>query len=81
MIYDGDETVYAVPFLSMEEQYQNGKDFLGGLTLTQARKTVSLRLKKERRVKNEAVFARPFYIKQHTERRFYLWILSRQQKI
>lgn len=38
MIYDGDETVYAVPFLSMEEQYQNGKDFLGGLTLTQAQK-------------------------------------------
>ena len=37
-IYDGDETVYAVPFLSMEEQYQNGKDFLGGLTLTQAQK-------------------------------------------
>ena len=29
---------YAVPFLSMEEQYQNGKNFLGGLTLTQAQK-------------------------------------------
>lgn len=38
VIYDGDETVYAVPFLSMEEQYQNGKDFLGGLTLTQEQK-------------------------------------------
>lgn len=38
VIYDGDETVYAVPFLSMEKQYQNGKDFLGGLTLTQAQK-------------------------------------------
>ena len=55
---------YAVPFLSMEEQYQNGKDFLGGLTLTRPRKNSITAIKKERRVKNEAVFCTPFFTSQ-----------------
>ena len=38
LIYDGSETVYAVPFLSMKEIYENGKKFLGDQTLTEEQK-------------------------------------------
>ena len=38
LIYDGAETVYAVPFLSMEETYESGKKFLGNQTLTEEQK-------------------------------------------
>ena len=38
LIYDGVETVYAVPFLSEEKMYSKGKEVLGGLTLTDAQK-------------------------------------------
>lgn len=38
LIYDGDKTIYGVPFISMEEVYQEGKDFLDGMTLTEEQK-------------------------------------------
>ena len=38
LIYDGSETVYAVPFLSMDETYEKGKNFLGNQTLTEEQK-------------------------------------------
>lgn len=38
LIYDGDESVYAVPFLSMKETYERGKKFLGDQTLTEEQK-------------------------------------------
>ena len=38
LIYDGSETVYAVPFLSMKETYESGKKFLGNQTLTEEQK-------------------------------------------
>ena len=38
LIYDGSEIVYAVPFLSMKEIYENGKKFLGNQTLTEEQK-------------------------------------------
>lgn len=34
LIYDGVETVYAVPFLSMKKMYSKGKEILVNLTLT-----------------------------------------------
>ena len=38
LIYDGSETVYAVPFLSMKDTYESGKKFLGNHTLTEEQK-------------------------------------------
>lgn len=38
LIYDGSETVYAVPFLSMKDTYESGKKFLGNQTLTEEQK-------------------------------------------
>lgn len=38
LIYDGSETVYAVPFLFMDETYEKGKNFLGNQTLTEEQK-------------------------------------------
>lgn len=38
LIYDGVEDVYAVPFLTMDETYEKGKEFLGDQTLTQEQK-------------------------------------------
>lgn len=38
LIYDGAETVYAVPFLSMKDTYESGKKFLDNQTLTEEQK-------------------------------------------
>lgn len=38
VIFDGVQTLYAVPFLSLEETYENGKEFLDGQSLTEAQK-------------------------------------------
>lgn len=38
VIFDGVRTLYAVPFLSLEETYENGKEFLDGQSLTEAQK-------------------------------------------
>ena len=38
VIYDGVQTLYAVTFLSMDETYQKGEEFLGGQSLTEEQK-------------------------------------------
>ena len=38
LIYDGSETVYSVPFLTIEETYEKGKNFLENQTLTNEQK-------------------------------------------
>lgn len=38
VIYDGVRTLYAVPFLSLEETYEKGVEFLNGESLTEAQK-------------------------------------------
>ena len=38
VIFDGVQTLYAVPFLSMEEAYEKGKEYLDGESLTEAQK-------------------------------------------
>ena len=38
LIFDGVDTIYGVPFLSMDETYANGKEFLNGEGLTEEQK-------------------------------------------
>ncbi len=38
LIFDGVDTIYGVPFLSMDETYANGKEFLNGEGLTDEQK-------------------------------------------
>lgn len=38
VIFDGVHTLYAVPFLSLSETYEKGKEFLNGENLTQERR-------------------------------------------
>lgn len=38
VIFDGVHTLYAVPFLSLSETYEKGKEFLNGENLTQEQK-------------------------------------------
>ena len=38
VIYDGVQTLYAVPFLSLEETYEKGVEFLNGQSLSEAQK-------------------------------------------
>ena len=38
LIFDGVDTIYGVPFLSMDETYANGKEFLDGEVLTEEQK-------------------------------------------
>ena len=38
VIFDGVQTLYAVPFLSLEKTYEKGKEFLNGQSLTEAQK-------------------------------------------
>lgn len=38
VIFDGVHTLYAVPFLSLSETYEKGREFLNGENLTQEQK-------------------------------------------